>query len=382
MSRQSDKPSKADQLTPGGKARRGFLGSAALATAATAAAGLLPAGRSLAASGGAGASCPAVPTPMRNVEGKVAFITGGDSGIGLGIARAFTDAGMKVVITYRTRSHLDEAMKLLQGAADRVHAINLDVTDRDGMEKAAAETIQVFGKVHILVNNAGVGVIGGLSRATYEDWDWAMSVNAGGVFNGVRCFLPRIQAQGEGGQIVSVSSLAGLLGHAPAGVYTASKFAVVGMMEALRAELADTNIGVTVFCPGIVNTNIGSSARNRPAGTAAAPRVDPGFKMDPAMLAQMQKAMSQSHGAPPGMDPLDAGQRVLRAVRNNDLYVLTTPEFEPEFAARGEAIVASLPTDVSISQPREGMGRMILGKTPYAAERDRRRCERARSRKA
>jgi NAD(P)-dependent dehydrogenase (short-subunit alcohol dehydrogenase family) len=369
-----------DKLTPVGQARRGFLGSAALATAATAA-GLVGAGRAVAAADAAG-TCPAVPTPMHDVEGKVAFITGGDSGIGLGIARAFTDAGMKVVITYRTRSHLDEAMKLLQGAADRVHAINLDVTDRAGMEKAAAETIEVFGKVHVLVNNAGVAVIGGLSRASYEDWDWAMSVNAGGVFNGVRTFLPRIQAQGEGGQIVSVSSLAGLLGHAPAGVYTASKFAVVGMMEALRAELADSNIGVTVFCPGIVNTNIGSSGRNRPAGTAAAaPKADPGFKMDPAMLAQMQKAMSESHGVPPGMDPMDAGRRVLRAVRSNDLYVLTTPEFEPEFAARGEAIVASLPTDVSVSQSREIMGRMILGKTPYAAERDRRRCERARARK-
>lgn len=373
-------PSAADALTPDGQARRGFLGTAALATAATAAAGIVATGRAVGAAGPAADNCPAVPTPLRDVAGKVAFITGGDSGIGLGIARAFTDAGMKVVITYRTRSHLDEAMKLLQGAADRVHAISLDVTDRAAMEQAAAETVQVFGKVHVLVNNAGVAVIGGLSRASYEDWDWAMSVNAGGVFNGVRCFLPRIQAQGEGGQIVSVSSLAGLLGHAPAGVYTASKFAVVGMMEALRAELADTNIGVTLFCPGIVNTNIGSSARNRPAG-ASAPQagVDPGFKMDPAMMAEMQKAMRESHGVSPAMDPLDAGQRVLRAVRNNDLYVLTTPEFEPEFAARGEAIVASLPTDISISKPREMMGRMILGKTPYAAERDRRRCERARS---
>jgi NAD(P)-dependent dehydrogenase (short-subunit alcohol dehydrogenase family) len=375
-------PSVTDALTADGHARRGFLGTAALATAATAAAGIVATGRAVAAAAPAADNCPVVPTPMRDVAGKVAFITGGDSGIGLGIARAFTEAGMKVVITYRTRSHLDEAMKLLQGAADRVHAINLDVTDRAAMEKAAAETVEVFGKVHVLVNNAGVAVIGGLSRASYEDWDWAMSVNAGGVFNGVRCFLPRIQAQGEGGQIVSVSSLAGLLGHAPAGVYTASKFAVVGMMEALRAELADTNIGVTVFCPGIVNTNIGSSARNRPAGTAAPQaRVDPGFKMDPAMMAEMQKAMRESHGVSPAMDPLDAGQRVLRAVRANDLYVLTTPEFEPEFAARGEAIVASLPTDISVSKPREMMGRMILGKTPYAAERDRRRCERARQRR-
>jgi len=363
-----------DRLTPDGQARRGFLGSAAWATAATAA-GWVASGPAVAATDAG--TCPAVPTPMREVAGKVAFITGGDSGIGLGIARAFTDAGMKVVITYRTRAHLDEAMKLLQGAADRVHAISVDVTDRPGMEKAAAETVAVFGKVHVLVNNAGVGVIGGLSHATYEDWDWAMSVNAGGVFNGVRAFLPRIQAQGEGGQVVSVSSLAGLLGHAPAGVYTASKFAVVGMMEALRAELADTNIGVTVFCPGLVNTNIGTSARNRPGGAAAAPRLDPGVKLDPAMMAQMQKAMSESKG-PPGMDPLEAGQRVLRAVRHNDLYVLTTPEFEPEFAARGEAILASVPTDVSVSPSREIMGRMILGKTPYAAERDRRRCERAR----
>ena len=375
MSQNSEKPPKVDGLTPGGKARRGFLGSAALATAATAAAGLVPAGRSIAASGPAAGSCPAAPAPMRDVAGKVAFITGGDSGIGLGIARAFTDAGMKVVITYRTRSHLDEAMKLLPGAADRVHAINLDVTDRAAMEKAAAETIEVFGKVHVLVNNAGVAVIGGLARASYADWDWAMSVNAGGVFNGIRTFLPRIQAQGEGGQVVSVSSLAGLLGHAPAGVYTASKFAVVGMMEALRAELADTNIGVTVFCPGIVNTNIGSSARNRPAGASApAARVDPGFKMDPAMMAEMQKAMAESHGVSPAMDPLDAGRRVLQGVRNNDLYVLTTPEFAPEFAARGEAIVASVPSDISASKAREVMGRMILGKTPYAAERDRRRC--------
>ena len=314
---------------------------------------------------------------MKDVEGKVAFITGGDSGIGLGIARAFTDAGMKVVITYRTKAHLDEAMKYLQSAGNRVHAINLDVTDRAGMEKAAAETVHVFEKIHVLVNNAGVGVIGGLSKATYDDYDWAMGVNVTGVFNGIRTFLPHIQAHGEGGQVVATSSLAGLLGHGPAGVYTASKFAVVGMMEALRAELDGSNIGVSVFCPGIVNTNIGSSARNRPSTLA-----DSGFKPDPKMLAQMQAAMKEMRGPPPGMDALEAGQRVLRGVRNNDLYILTTPEFEKEFQARGEAIVASLPTDVNAPEGREAMGRMILGKTVYAAERDRKRCERARSRKA
>lgn len=162
---------------------------------------------------------------MKDVEEKVAFITGGDSGIGLGIARACADAGMKVIITYRTKSHLDDAMKLLGTAGNRIHAINVDVTDRAGMEKAAVETTEVFQKVHLLVNNAGVGIIGGLSKATYDDWDWGMSVNLNGVFNGIRTFLPRMQAHGEGGQVVATSSLAGLLGHGPAGVYTASKFA-------------------------------------------------------------------------------------------------------------------------------------------------------------
>jgi NAD(P)-dependent dehydrogenase (short-subunit alcohol dehydrogenase family) len=371
--------SRNGSLTKSGRARRQFIGSTALAAAGTSAA-LMPGLHTAAAepkASAAPADCPVVPTPMKDVEGKVAFITGGNSGIGLGIARAFTDAGMKVVITYRSKAHLDEAMKYLASAGNRVHAISLDVTDRAGMEKAAVETIDVFKKVHVLVNNAGVGIIGGLSTATYDDWDWGMGVNLDGVFNGIRTFLPRIQAHGEGGQVVATSSLAGLLGHGPAGVYTASKFAVVGMMEALRAELQGTNIGVSVFCPGIVNTNIGQSNRNRPENLA-----DSGFKPDPKMLAQMQAAMKEMRGPPPGMDALEAGQRVLRGVRSNDLYILTTPEFEAEFQARGDAIVASLPTDVNAPAARESVGRMILGKTPYATERDRRRCERSSSRKA
>jgi NAD(P)-dependent dehydrogenase (short-subunit alcohol dehydrogenase family) len=359
------------------RSRRAFLEKTAFAAAATSAA-LVPGIReaSAASSDATPTSCPNIPAPMRNVEGKVAFITGGDSGIGLGIARACADAGMKVVITYRTQSHLDDAMKYLESAGNRIHAINLDVTDRAAMEKAAVETVEVFQKVHLLVNNAGVGVIGGLSKASYDDWDWVIGVNLNGVFNGVRTFLPRIQAHGEGGQVVATSSLAGLLGHGPAGAYTASKFAVVGMMEALRSELDGTNIGVSVFCPGIVNTNIANSNRNRPANLP-----DAGFKPDPKMMAQMQAAMKDMKGPPPGMDALEAGRRVLDGVRNNDLYILTTPEFEAEFRARGEAIVASLPADVNPSPARVTMGRMILGKTVYAGERDRRRCEREKVRK-
>jgi NAD(P)-dependent dehydrogenase (short-subunit alcohol dehydrogenase family) len=373
------KPPKSS-LSSVGRSRRRFLGSTALAAVGTSAAVLtrgLP--TSAAASNGTvvPSECPAVPTPMKDVAGKVAFITGGDSGIGLGIARAFTDAGMKVVITYRTKKHLDDAMKVLAGAGDRVHAVDLDVTDRAAMQRAAQETEQVFGKVHVVVNNAGVGVFGGLSRATYDDWDWGMGVNVTGVFNGIHTFLPRIQAHGEGGQVIATSSVAGLIAHGGTGVYSASKFAVVGMMEALRNELADTNIGVTVFCPGLVNTDIGDSGRNRPSTLA-----DSAFKPDPKMMARMRSQMKAMRGPPPGMDPLDAGRRVLRGMQNNDLYILTTPELEPEIAARGEAIVASIPTDVHPPAARVTLQRMIAGKTVYATVRDRLRCERALSRKA
>ncbi len=367
-------PCKKSSLTPSGRERRRFLQGAAVAAVGSAGATLLS--TDAAAADASTGQCPQVPTPMQEVAGKVAFITGGDSGIGLGIARAFTDAGMKVVITYRTKSHLDAAMKVLAAAGDRVHAISLDVTDRAAMEKAAAETQDVFGKVHVVVNNAGVGIIGGLSTATYDDWDWGMGVNVTGVFNGIRTFLPRIRAHGEGGQVIATSSLAGILAHGVAGVYSASKFAVVGMMEALRNELADSNIGVSVFCPGLVNTNIGSSNRNRPSTLA-----DSGFKPDPKMLERMPKEMREMRGPPPGMDPLEAGQRVLRGMRNNDLYILTTPEFEPELRARAEAIVASLPNDVSAPQARIALGRMLLGKTVYALERDRKKCQLARGRK-
>ncbi|HUN73519.1 MAG TPA: SDR family NAD(P)-dependent oxidoreductase [Steroidobacteraceae bacterium] len=366
-------------LSSAGRARRRFLGSTALAAVGTSAVALtrrVPASQSGAGAAAAPADCPVVPTPMKEVAGKVAFITGGDSGIGLGIARAFTDAGMKVVITYRTKKHLDDAMKALQGAGDRVHAIDLDVTDRAAMQRAAQETEKVFGKVHVVVNNAGVGIFGGLSKATYDDWDWGMGVNVNGVFNGVHTFLPRIQAHGEGGQVIATSSVAGIIAHGGAGVYSTSKFAVVGMMEALRNELAETNVGVSVFCPGLVNSNIGDSNRNRPNTLA-----DSAFKPDPKMMARMREQMKSMRGPPPGMDPLEAGQRVLRGMQNNELYILTTPELESEIQARGEAIVAAIPTDVHPPAARITLQRMIAGKTVYATLRDRSRCERARSRK-
>jgi NAD(P)-dependent dehydrogenase (short-subunit alcohol dehydrogenase family) len=354
-------------LTSSGRARRKFLGGTALAAAGTSAAMMMRGLPAVAADAPAGGSCAStIPTPMKDVAGKVAFITGGNSGIGLGIARAFLDAGMKVAITYRTKANLDEAMKEIGKHGDRVYAVSVDVTDREALEKAADDVVKHFGKVHAVVANAGVAVIGGISKASYADWDWGMGVNLNGVFNTIHAFLPRIQAHGEGGAVIATSSLAGLLGHGGAGVYTATKFGVVGLMEALRFELADSNIAVSVFCPGIVTTNIGQSARNRPAGqTGSAP------------TAPRPPGGPRPQGPSPAMDPLEAGQRVLKGMRNNDLYVLTTPDFDVDFKARGEAILYSVPTDVTASEQRIAVGHMIAGKMTYVAERDRKQCERA-----
>ncbi|MEJ0040520.1 MAG: SDR family NAD(P)-dependent oxidoreductase [Gammaproteobacteria bacterium] len=367
--------SKKRTLTQSGRARRQFIGGTALAAAGTSAAMMMRGLPAMAADAPAAGGCASpIATPMKDVEGKVAFVTGGNSGIGLGIAHAFLDAGMKVAITYRTKANLDEAMKALDKFADRVHAVSVDVTDRAALDKSADDVVKRFGKVHAVVANAGVAVIGGISKASYDDWDWGIGVNLNGVFNTIHVFLPRIQSHGEGGAVVATSSLAGLLGHGGAGVYTASKFGVVGMMEALRFELADSNVAVSVFCPGIVTTNIGASARNRPSGsTANTPPRPPGGP----------GGMRPPQGPPPGMDPLEAGQRVLKGMRNNDLYVLTTPDFEVDFRARGEAILASLPTDVAPTDARVALGHMIAGKMTYVAERDRQQCERkARTKKA
>lgn len=280
--------------------------------------------------------------PMKDLAGKVAFITGGDSGIGLGIALASLNAGMNVVIAYRTAAHLQEAMNVLHRSPGQIHAIKLDVTDRTAMAEAAKETVRVFGKVHVLVNNAGVAPMGPLSKATFDDWDWCMNVNVTGVFNGIRAFLPYIQAHNEGGHIVATSSmLGGLLAGQLWGVYSASKFAVVGMMEALRAELAATNVGVSLFCPAGVKSNLGASDRNRPA-----------IYRDHGTLDHAAQASLDSFGneierivrnqSDAIMDPAEAGERVIQGIRNNDLYILSHPEYEPLLQERSDALLASI----------------------------------------
>jgi NAD(P)-dependent dehydrogenase (short-subunit alcohol dehydrogenase family) len=267
-----------------------------------------------------GASTVKVQKPLARVEGRTAFVTGGSSGIGLGIAQALSAAGMKVVFTYKSQAHRDAALATFPAGNPGVHAIHLDTTDREGMVRAAAEAQQVFGNVHLLVNNAGVGLPALLSNVSWQDWDWAMDVNINGVFNGIRTFLPHMLAHGEGAHIVTTASSAGIVAGT-LGVYATTKFAVVGMMESLRTEMEGRNIGVSVFCPGLVRSSIFDSERNRPAahGTARAPVRPPPLKPGAPPIDLMAAAM----------DPMDAGRLVLEGIRRNDLYILTHPEFHP-----------------------------------------------------
>ena len=182
---------------------------------------------------------------MKDVAGKVAFVTGAASGMGLTMARSFAAAGMKVVLADIEEEALERARASFGPTNADVIAIRVDVTDREAMAAAADRTEEAFGKVHVLCNNAGVAVSGSIADMAYTDWDWVVGVNLDGVVNGVQTFLPRILAHGEGGHIVNTASLAGLLPFARLGVYNTTKFAVVGMSEALRADLAERNVGVS-----------------------------------------------------------------------------------------------------------------------------------------
>jgi NAD(P)-dependent dehydrogenase (short-subunit alcohol dehydrogenase family) len=272
---------------------------------------------------------------MQNVTGRVAFITGGASGIGLGIAGAFVNAGMKVVLADVRQDHLDEALGIFERRGQRaaVHGVRLDVTDREAFEKAAEDAERVFGKVHVLFNNAGVALIGPIKQMKYADWDWGLGVMVGGVVNGIQTFLPRILAHGEGGHIVSTSSITGILPVTGCALYCAAKAAVVGLSEALRGELAPDRIGVSVFCPGPVQTNIREVARLRPQ------------RYRDSNLVQTEKELQDRPNSDNWMTPDECGKRVLAGLERNDLYIFTHREFKEPMAIKSEALQAAFPAE-------------------------------------
>ncbi|HUN27369.1 MAG TPA: SDR family NAD(P)-dependent oxidoreductase [Steroidobacteraceae bacterium] len=276
---------------------------------------------------------------MKDFNGKVAFVTGGASGIGLGIVKALLGTGMNVAIGDLRADHLDTALGELtaRGDRDRAHGVVVDVSDRKAMLSAADEVERRYGKVHVLVNNAGVGIEGPLRNATFDDWDFGLGVNLGGVVNGLQTFLPRIRQHREGGHVVNTASLAGLV-WMPSfmAIYAASKSAVITLSECLRDDLAPDGIGVSVLCPGPVRSNIHESGRNRPTrfrGTS-------GFGEAEAQLARRI-------ASPLWMDPEVVGQKVLNAIRKDELYVITHGEWRDAFRERMAAIERAMPQEVN-----------------------------------
>ena len=275
------------------------------------------------------------PPQLVDLKGKTIYVTGGNTGIGLGIARAAANAGMNVVMGYIQEDQVAPAMKLFKPEQkSRVIAIRHDVTDREGWVKTLAEINAKFGNLHLLVNNAGIKTLRQASQVDARGWDAAVAVNFTGIYNGVSAVLPHMLAHKEGAHIVTTSSMGGLLPGVNAGVYTATKFAAVGIMEALRVELMGTNVGTSVFCPGGVSTD--------------------------NMASDEGKAVLM-------MDPLEAGERVLNGVKNNDLFILTHPEFKPGMKERFDAILASEPQD-GFPEARAKAQTRVLTAPPYAPE--------------
>ncbi len=298
---------------------------------------------------------------VTEIAGKTAFVTGGASGIGLGIAKKLLERGANVVIADIRQDHLDDAVAEMDGG-DRVMAQKLDVTDRDAYAKAADAVEARFGKLHILVNNAGVAAVGPVELASYGDWDWQMNVNVGGVINGMVTWLPRILAHGEGGHIVSTASMAGLMPHPGAVIYGATKSAIVGMSECMREELEPKGVIVAAFCPGAVQSQIHESQMTRPDAHA-----DTGYgeadKGRQSMGAQEVQSLFKTKEV--------VGDIVCDGIEGDDLYIMTHHEYGDGLRDRAAAMVAAIPDHLP-STPgfEEAFGR-ILSNPAHAKERDR-----------
>jgi NAD(P)-dependent dehydrogenase (short-subunit alcohol dehydrogenase family) len=291
---------------------------------------------------------------LKDVAGKVAVVTGGSSGIGRGIALACARAGMTVVVTGRTASHLDETASIFAEQGLSVETMQVDVTDLSAMRAAADEVEQRFGRIDVLVNNAGIGLTGPVMNATPSDWDWVIDVNIKGVGNGIQAFVPKIRAHGEGGAVVNTSSMAGLM-PIVAGLYSMTKAAVIGLSEALHIELLAEGITVAAYCPGPTHSNIAAAVANRPEQYG-----ESGYTPPPQQFTEAARHQ-------PYMSAEEAGERVLAGIRRGDMFILTHPEFREGVAERHATIEAAFP-DEPIDEPRRAAIPFLLWSPVYADE--------------
>jgi NAD(P)-dependent dehydrogenase (short-subunit alcohol dehydrogenase family) len=269
---------------------------------------------------------------MKHFAGRVAFVTGGASGIGYGLVRNFLQERMKVVVVDWNADHIEEVRAEL-GDRDDVRFVRADVGDREQVRSAAAEAVRAFGKIHVLCNNAGVSGGGDAEDPNFEAWDKALRVNFGGVVNGVKIITPYILAHGEGGHIVNTSSMAGIvpLPLPGLGAYMTSKFAVRGYTESLRLSLAPHGIGVSCLCPGGVRSRI---MEIRDAANASQRQL-------------VETLLTQS------MDPMELGAMVVEAIRANAPYILSHSEFLDEVRELHAALEAAFPRDQQVPAGRK-----------------------------
>ena len=259
--------------------------------------------------------------------GQVAYITGGASGIGFGMATAFAKAGMKIALADIEQGAVDAAAEKLRADGHDARPFVVDVTDRQALADSRDAALDAFGQINLVANNAGVNRAGHITELSWDDWDWVMGVNLDGVVNGAMTFVPELMRHGAEGHMINTASVGGLVGMPGLTIYNTAKFGVVGLSEALRADLAESGVSISVLCPGLVRTNLNSSERNRP-----------GFE-DKDVQAPENDALQQ------GMDPMVLGDYVLDEIRSGAFFICPHPEFKGVISDRNDALEAAFKGD-------------------------------------
>lgn len=306
---------------------------------------------------------------MQSFENEIAFITGGASGAGFGQAQVFGRAGAKIVVADVRAEAVERAVAALKAEGIVAHGLVLDITDRQAYAGAADEVEQVFGAAPtLLFNTAGVNSFGPVEDTSYDDFDWIVGVNLGGVINGMVTFVPRMIASGRPGHIVTTSSLGGLMGSALAAPYSAAKAAVINLMESYRQGLDKHGIGVSVLCPANIKSNIAEASRLRPAQFGKS-----GYVENEESIASLHSIHQH------GMDPVELAEHVKAGIVANQLYIIPYPEAKDGLRQHFDAIVdAVLPLEAD----PEGARARTEALNAWAADRARVFMEKNAARKA
>ena len=256
---------------------------------------------------------------MKDFAGRTAFVTGGANGVGIGLVRALLAQGCNVAIADIRAAHIDAALRVLDNP--RAMGVQVDVSSRADLSRAADAVEAKLGVVTLLFNNAGVNLFQSIEESSYDDWDWIMGVNLHGPINGVMTFVPRMIRAKQGGYVVNTASMAGFLAAGVCGIYNTTKFAVRGLSGSLRASLAQHGIGVSVLCPGLVKSYIYASDEIRPEGLKAGAK---------PVNTEFVQRLAQVHEF--GMEPDVIAARVLEAMREDRFHIFSHPEFRDELA--------------------------------------------------